>query len=803
MAVEALAEEVAQGHDATMVIRGGIEPHALEVLQRARDLGLTIVDLRVPRDLDAGHRRPRRTAARPHLQRAELHDRRADLAVLHRGRRGAGQLGPRAVRPGGARGHGRERHRLRGLHGRGLRHPLPERRGHRLRRPDRDHHRPRPAAQPPRRRHPDAPGGSGHGPQVHVEQRDRGRAAEQAQVRRPAPRRRGAAHPAHGRRGVTADGRRRRRSARRRTARPKRAATPAATLRTAAVPWLPAAWAGDCRSTLPRSPWPRPSPSPSSGTCTSRTTGARSRASSPCRGSACTPSRTTGTWWPSSTTSPPSTRRSTWCRRWWRNSRRTRAATTPTSTGTTPADRPADLDRAEIAFVLERLCDRSWHPRVQRYPRYLELALKKERCWAQGLDACLAEFTVAELRDLQIWAMLAWFDPLVLEASRWRHWSPARPGLRRGRQADHGRGAARPAGAHPAHLPAGPRRRPHRADHLALLPPDPAAADRHRLGPRGPRRHRPAAPPLRPPGGRPRADRPRPRRPRGGLRRAAPAACGARRCRWARTVIPLLVDAGVRWTIADEDVLARSLGRDFARSDAGHVLDPAALYRPYRLRREGRELSIVFRDHVLSDLVGFSYQSWDARDAAANLLWRLGQARTQPGRMRPDPIWSPSPSTARTPGSTTRAMAATSCATCTKGSPPTPVWHCVTVSEHLDAHPPTRDLDWLHTGSWIYADFSTWMGDPAHGPAWELLHARPRRGGGAARARRPRPGRRRRAARRRAPPPPTWTRPGSTCSSPRAATGSGGSATTRRAAGTTCGTRPSVSNSRRPTGWPA
>ena len=53
MAIEALAEEVAQGHDATMVIRGGIEPHALEVLQRARDLGLSIVDLRMPRDLGA------------------------------------------------------------------------------------------------------------------------------------------------------------------------------------------------------------------------------------------------------------------------------------------------------------------------------------------------------------------------------------------------------------------------------------------------------------------------------------------------------------------------------------------------------------------------------------------------------------------------------------------------------------------------------------------------------------------------------------------------------------------------------
>jgi glycosyltransferase involved in cell wall biosynthesis len=52
MAVEALAAEVARGHDVTMVIRGGIEPHAVEVLQRAHDLGLSIVDLRMPRDLD-------------------------------------------------------------------------------------------------------------------------------------------------------------------------------------------------------------------------------------------------------------------------------------------------------------------------------------------------------------------------------------------------------------------------------------------------------------------------------------------------------------------------------------------------------------------------------------------------------------------------------------------------------------------------------------------------------------------------------------------------------------------------------
>jgi glycosyltransferase involved in cell wall biosynthesis len=51
MAVAALDEERLRAGDATMVIRGGIEPHAVEVLQNARNMGLKIVDVRLPRDL--------------------------------------------------------------------------------------------------------------------------------------------------------------------------------------------------------------------------------------------------------------------------------------------------------------------------------------------------------------------------------------------------------------------------------------------------------------------------------------------------------------------------------------------------------------------------------------------------------------------------------------------------------------------------------------------------------------------------------------------------------------------------------
>ena len=52
MAVDAVAEEKKRGHALATVIRGGVEPHGLEVLANARAHGLTVVDVRPPRDLE-------------------------------------------------------------------------------------------------------------------------------------------------------------------------------------------------------------------------------------------------------------------------------------------------------------------------------------------------------------------------------------------------------------------------------------------------------------------------------------------------------------------------------------------------------------------------------------------------------------------------------------------------------------------------------------------------------------------------------------------------------------------------------
>ena len=83
-------------------------------------------------------------------------------------------------------------------------------------------------------------------------------------------------------------------------------------------------------------------------------------------------------------------------------------------------------------------------------------------------------------------------------------------------------------------------------------------------------------------------------------------------------------------------------------------------------------MAIVFRDHTLSDLIGFGYQSWDSRDAANDLL--LGTDPRDRGVAVPPESArrsSPSLSTARTPGSTTRTMAGTSSTISTKAWRPT------------------------------------------------------------------------------------------------------------------------------------
>ena len=208
------------------------------------------------------------------------------------------------------------------------------------------------------------------------------------------------------------------------------------------------------------------------------------------------------------------------------------------------------------------------------------------------------------------------------------------------------------------------------------------------------------------------------------------------------SVLPLLMDLGVEWTISDEGVLARSLSDVTADPDKSWLAGPGAAYQSYRLVRETGELAIVFRDHTLSDLIGFSYKSWDSREAAADLLARLGELRRS---LSDGPAVSTPPrqgGDARPTRSGSRSGSRLVVIALDgenaweyypndghdflnfvyEGITADDSLRCVTVSEHLRESPPCLSLDWLHTGSWVFSDLTTWCGTSAQNRAWDQLH---------------------------------------------------------------------------------
>jgi len=88
--------------------------------------------------------------------------------------------------------------------------------------------------------------------------------------------------------------------------------------------------------------------------------------------------------------------------------------------------------------------------------------------------------------------------------------------------------------------------------------------------------------------------------------------------------VALMGEAGLRWLATDEDILSRSLDVPLTRDGYGHAERPELLYRPYRMGADGPVA--FFRDHALSDRVGFQYQSWDPEAAATDFVERVREA---------------------------------------------------------------------------------------------------------------------------------------------------------------------------------
>ena len=191
-----------------------------------------------------------------------------------------------------------------------------------------------------------------------------------------------------------------------------------------------------------------------------------------------------------------------------------------------------------------------------------------------------------------------------------------------------------------------------------------------------------------------------------------------------------VAEQGFQWLCSDEAILGWTLQHYFHRDGNGNVLEPELMYRPYRLQTPEGDLSIVFRDHRLSDLIGFTYGSMAPKAAAADLIGHLEAiARSlkynqKTGSTSLDQPWL-----------VTIALDGENCWEFYKddGQPFLEALYSslsdqetiklVTVGEFVEQFPPTETLpaDKLHSGSWVDGSFTTWIGDSAKNKAWDLL----------------------------------------------------------------------------------
>lgn len=182
-------------------------------------------------------------------------------------------------------------------------------------------------------------------------------------------------------------------------------------------------------------------------------------------------------------------------------------------------------------------------------------------------------------------------------------------------------------------------------------------------------------------------------------------------------VLRMAAEEGFQWVATDEGVLGRSLHIDIHRFGEGAVSGGHELYRPHRFVGDGRGIQMFFRDHEMSDLIGFVYSRMDPHAAAADLHHRIHAARRNVGN-RPAVVsiildgenaWEFFHANGR---EFLKAFYGRVAADSDLKA--------ITASEAMNVTEPGL-LRHVIPGSWIYANFDVWIGAEEDNRAWVLL----------------------------------------------------------------------------------
>jgi alpha-amylase/alpha-mannosidase (GH57 family) len=360
-----------------------------------------------------------------------------------------------------------------------------------------------------------------------------------------------------------------------------------------------------------------------------------------------------------------------------------------------------DLTAAQRGFILKYFFQANLPRLISRYPRYRELYERKDASSVQG-------FSVNDLRDLQILNQLVWFDedlvardPEIIELIRkGRDFSLADQAMLARKQHE---ALQRVLPVYRDYASRGQIEIATTPFYHPILPLvcDSAIAAVSHPGVTLPTRYC------------------YPEDAREQLRRArsymaeklgtAPAGLWPSEGSVSDDALALAAECGFKWAGTDNGVLARTLG-----CDAGAEVT----YQPYVWRQKQHEMRMLFRDHYLSDLIGFQYSSMRASDAAEHFLSRIrentgGRECLVPIILDGENAWEWYEANGRP---FLRELY--------RRISDDPKLEAVTVSEAL-AKFPAQPLEHIFPGSWINANFDIWIGAEEDNQAWErLLEAR-------------------------------------------------------------------------------
>lgn len=180
-------------------------------------------------------------------------------------------------------------------------------------------------------------------------------------------------------------------------------------------------------------------------------------------------------------------------------------------------------------------------------------------------------------------------------------------------------------------------------------------------------------------------------------------------------VLDLAAEAGFRYAATDEGILAATL-RKPVRTTGGKVI-PELLYKPYRFNRGKGDVAVFFRDRELSDAIGFHYQHMPEATAAKDLIERLKYvAGASPEGaivsiiLDGENAWEHYP---RQGVEFVRCLY--------RGLLEEHILEPLTFSRYLAAQPPPERIQRIFAGSWIDRNFAVWIGAPEDRMAWEEL----------------------------------------------------------------------------------